>query len=570
VKLEFLNQGTKKTNANFEKFALEDHGSALWNYIAEKKETLAYGLKKSANKSWFLEFSKNFKLSEIDKHEEVKGSPIQPGPFEGEIYSVKKNLSSQAAKEVFSSASELRKVIRESAGVRIYRDGFGVRVDWDWLRLGKRWTSGGSYYSLKPDNTIGHIDISASHNPMLVEMTDREGFVKNKEYDAFVLLMQTFLAYSEAVQEFLRREWTKFVQANTLNERSVGENETPESLVDSLEKTFAAAKTVSQPIGELMSVLDEELSNISEVLPKELSSIKADERSSRRLLAIANRLQPLQKRADKVLGSVAEYLDEVIALAPKGIVIKNHLSAFDRQLSQMYDTVALGLTAEALSHEVYQVADRLAERASLLERQMKDSTVSDVSLRAFVEHVNSSVIALRKQISHLSPSLRYVRERKETIHVKAFAKEFGSFYRERLREKKIRIEVDEGNSQDFTVRINGGKLTQVLDNLTLNSEYWLSEDIRLGRLEDGRIKIAVVPPLIRFSDNGRGIDPSIESLLFQPFITTKAKGRGRGLGLFISKQLLESDGCEIKVSSRRNSAGRLYVFEVELEGAQIE
>ena len=36
--------------------------------------------------------------------------------------------------------SQYRDLVRDLAGIRVYRDGFGIRVDQDWLGLGKQQT----------------------------------------------------------------------------------------------------------------------------------------------------------------------------------------------------------------------------------------------------------------------------------------------------------------------------------------------------------------------------------------------------------------------------------------------
>lgn len=65
-----------------------------------------------------------------------------------------------------------------------------------------------------------------------------------------------------------------------------------------------------------------------------------------------------------------------------------------------------------------------------------------------------------------------------------------------------------------------------------------------------------------FYDNGYGISPAIENMLFEPFVTTKPKGEGRGLGLFIIQQLLDSSKCTIALEPFRNEHGRKYIFAI--------
>jgi signal transduction histidine kinase len=118
--------------------------------------------------------------------------------------------------------------------------------------------------------------------------------------------------------------------------------------------------------------------------------------------------------------------------------------------------------------------------------------------------------------------------------------------------------------------MNKGKLTQVIDNLVLNSEYWLKEDIAQRRLDAGTIVVEISRPFVRIYDDGSGVDPSVEHALFEPFVSAKAKGQGRGLGLFIVKQLLDSEGCSIGLIPERNRRRRIFKFQIDFRGALHE
>ena len=239
-----------------------------------------------------------------------------------------------------------------------------------------------------------------------------------------------------------------------------------------------------------------------------------------------------------------------------------------RQMDDMYETVALGLTAEALSHEIFQIADNLAQRVKAAESRLKGQRETDRTITTLIETVRSSVMALPKQISYLSPALKYVREQRHEFSIPVFLEELEAHYHERLERSNIRLVVPECADQEaFLVRMNKGKMAQILDNLILNSEYWLKADIKAGRIREGRITMEARRPFLRISDNGRGIDPSIEAALFEPFVSAKGRGLGRGLGLFIVKQLLDSEACTIGVIPERNRSGRLFKFQIDLRGA---
>ncbi len=60
-------------------------------------------------------------------------------------------------------------------------------------------------------------------------------------------------------------------------------------------------------------------------------------------------------------------------------------------------------------------------------------------------------------------------------------------------------------------------------------------------------------------DNGKGLDPAVAARLFQPFVSTKATGRGSGMGLSICRGIVESHGGTIEAVSERGSGTRFTV-----------
>jgi CheY-like chemotaxis protein len=62
------------------------------------------------------------------------------------------------------------------------------------------------------------------------------------------------------------------------------------------------------------------------------------------------------------------------------------------------------------------------------------------------------------------------------------------------------------------------------------------------------------------SDTGEGIDPSIKDRIFDPYFTTKATGKGTGLGLAVTHGVLESHGGFIRVSSTPGQGTVLELF----------
>src|SRR5260370_4083934 len=110
---------------------------------------------------------------------------------------------------------------------------------------------------------------------------------------------------------------------------------------------------------------------------------------------------------------------------------------------------------------------------------LKNTNIKDLWLTSFIEYINTTVAAIRKQLSHISPSLRYVRESKEKIILIDYFKEVEDFYKSRFESNNMELRFKQAEKEKFILFMNKGKLNQVMDNLLLNSEYWLREDMRL-------------------------------------------------------------------------------------------
>jgi two-component system, NtrC family, sensor kinase len=106
---------------------------------------------------------------------------------------------------------------------------------------------------------------------------------------------------------------------------------------------------------------------------------------------------------------------------------------------------------------------------------------------------------------------------------------------------------------------DGAQIEQVLLALMMNAldampqggNLWVTT--KLSR-EDNAVRILV-------RDDGSGIPPEILPRLFEPFLTTKETGRGVGLGLAISRSILERHNGDIEVQSE---VGRGTTFTVTL------
>ncbi len=130
----------------------------------------------------------------------------------------------------------------------------------------------------------------------------------------------------------------------------------------------------------------------------------------------------------------------------------------------------------------------------------------------------------------------------------------------KLKSRDIKITVE----QKRVVYLRGipGEIRQVFSNLVSNAidASPMSSEIRI------RIKQTGEAAQITIADWGVGIPEYARAQMFEPFFTTK-KDVGTGLGLWISRQIVENHGGTIRFRSSSRSPASGTVFVVRLNGS---
>ncbi|MBI3181264.1 MAG: HAMP domain-containing protein [Myxococcales bacterium] len=115
------------------------------------------------------------------------------------------------------------------------------------------------------------------------------------------------------------------------------------------------------------------------------------------------------------------------------------------------------------------------------------------------------------------------------------------------------------------IRGNNNQLRQVLLNLMMNANQAM-ESCKEKRLEVNT-RPAEGGVLIEVHDTGQGMAEEVRKKLFQPFFSTKPKGKGTGLGLSVSNSIIAHHKGEIRVES---SPGAGTAFFIRLPAEQAE
>lgn len=124
------------------------------------------------------------------------------------------------------------------------------------------------------------------------------------------------------------------------------------------------------------------------------------------------------------------------------------------------------------------------------------------------------------------------------------------------------------------LRLDADQIHQVIVNLIVNAYQSLEEKTEGPR----RIQISANHDLgakaiwLRISDNGKGIPPNIRSRIFDPYFTTKPQGTGTGIGLAVSRGLIESHGGTLDLDPNPSLVGAGFVIALPINdtGAELD
>ncbi|MFC2966655.1 ATP-binding protein [Acidimangrovimonas pyrenivorans] len=557
---------------SFEHLLARDNGRSFFEYLKKRKAPVDFSYSDDPN--YFVEFKYRLQLSSLAKVEMVPGmaadsDPVvaDPGPFHAEIDEFLFRRDEEGAKlGGLANTTEVREIVKLHAGIKVFRDGFAIKPyglnGEDWLRLSAQQTSGASYYGLRPQNVIGFVSISEAANNNLKDKTDREGFVANAYSHNFRRLMLQVVEVIGDFYEWSRRNFNTYKA--DLPARSKPFEGGRKAIADA-EVVARRLATYSRSAKALEASTASARTKIAAVTTKIKQApllTSAAERELAELLTEANQaLEASQALFDQLAG----YAEEAKNLADIVATLSPRLDVLNDQLQDFSELAGLGLLAEALSHEVQNQTDRLMQKAAAAIARARKTSPPNADLLVLGQDVTAAASALRRQIGHLSPSLRYQRDKIESFKVASLIDQIREHFADRWASHGIETEIEPG-SVDFAVKTSRGRLTQVIDNVLLNGEYWLAEAQSRDKAFRPKLAIAYAAPRLRIWDNAGGVDPAVEDVLFEPFITLKPKDEGRGLGLFISAQILESMGCSIALLTDRNTQDRRYIFELDLTG----
>jgi PAS domain S-box-containing protein len=227
------------------------------------------------------------------------------------------------------------------------------------------------------------------------------------------------------------------------------------------------------------------------------------------------------------------------------------------KLAQVTRTQAMGELAAAIAHEVNQPLTAIVTNGSFSLRQLESATPNPDELRAATTEIVSDGTRASAVISRIRGLPMKGTPMRAELNINHIIHDVSILLRNDLSRNHVSLRTD--LAADLPqVPGDSVQLQQVLINLIMNAVEAMR--ISTGGTRELLIKSAKDPDgvLVQVQDSGPGIAPEVADRIFEPFFTTKAEGIG--MGLSISRSIVESHGGRLWVVAEPN--GALFEFTV--------
>ena len=323
--------------------------------------------------------------------------------------------------------------------------------------------------------------------------------------------------------------------------------------------TFIMA-SISESNSEFIKLKEQTDSNISpfEVANKNLYSIM--HKTANELNLLTENLENMVNQRTKQLENLNKELQIKIDHAVRKEKRQNAV------MNQQSRLASMGEILENIAHQWRQPLNTVSWIMNDTLVKAKLGRSDEIDIEKLAKRVNQSVQFLSETIEDFRRFVDHS-DMAQTFNVKKVINSTVMLIRETLIRSQIDIELD--CPDDITYKGFENDIKHVIMNL-INNARDAFED---RKIKGGLIYIRVYHEkdelIIAVRDNAGGIPKNILKNIFEPYFTTKHKTKGTGLGLYMSKNLIEKVGGSMEVISIMNKK-TTFIIKLPLEIKEIK
>lgn len=252
----------------------------------------------------------------------------------------------------------------------------------------------------------------------------------------------------------------------------------------------------------------------------------------------------VQKEFDELKSAVGDNKVALSILSKAENEYKAERLYLTKRATTTEELAGVGLSVETASHDIMGVMGKVfINLDGLIRDLMSADTIDKEELLKELQTIRGGMSFIESQLKDIQLLFKSSKQRRKSIRVKEIVEKVERIYRRLLKKEAVQFAIRSVGSP-LVAKTTDAVLLQLLLNLFDNAVYWLQQtaqsEKKIEILLDGNKGQMI------FSDNGPGINKEDTPYIFEPFYSGKGD-EGRGLGLYIAKQLLERNDYSIEL-----------------------
>ncbi|MBC8238688.1 MAG: HAMP domain-containing histidine kinase [Helicobacteraceae bacterium] len=223
----------------------------------------------------------------------------------------------------------------------------------------------------------------------------------------------------------------------------------------------------------------------------------------------------------------------------------------DKIIEQQSRLAAMGEMIDAVAHQWKQPLNAISMMIDMLQDDFQTNDVNN-------EYINDLDESVHLQIDHMINTLNEFRNflrpstKNEDFYINTVVQNIQILMKDELITQNIHLYLH--IDQDVQIYGNKNEFKHLFINLINNSIDAFNEQHISGRNICIRCFTKDRQIIIEIEDNAGGIPKNIINHIFKPNVTTKAEGKGTGIGLYMTSQIITKNNGSITVSNTQKGA----------------
>jgi len=308
-------------------------------------------------------------------------------------------------------------------------------------------------------------------------------------------------------------------------------------------------KTIIKPLKELTKMF-EELSRGDENI--NIPSYNHNDEIGK-LIKAADKFKIVNRQTKELLEETKDYKNNL------EIKVKEEIKARrerEKVLIQQSKLAAMGEMIGAIAHQWRQPLNELTIRIQKLKYNFAKDEINEEFIKNFIEKNKKTIDFMSHTIDDFRNFFR-IDKQKILFGVRAAIEEILNIQNAQLKNHNIEVFI---KGDEFQYKGFKSEFQQVVMNIISNSK----DAFVTKKIPNPQINIEINNNKIFIEDNAGGIAEEILDRVFEPYFTTKQQGEGTGMGLYMSKMIIE-DNMKGKISIKNRNKGTLVSINLKGE-----